>query len=187
MKLGNFELPNIWVKLVLIGGPLIFILMTYSSFNNKEVDLRTEFEMQMKNRTAFYDKMWKIIAQKGKIAVKNDSSFTRNITAIMEARKDGEQVMMKWVKEVNPNANFSEVSKLYAELSRTIESERNSFYERETTLSSIQREHSRFLRRFPNNFYNYFMGRKELEYKPITSDRTDDVIKSGKDNNVDVF
>jgi hypothetical protein len=31
------------------------------------------------------------------------------------------------------------------------------------------------------------MGRTRLTYKPITSDRTDEVIKSGKDNNVDVF
>ena len=187
MNIGEFKVPSWVLKLILIVGPILFLIFTYSSFNNKEVDLRTEFKMQMKNRTAFYDKMWKIIAQKGKVAVQNDSSFHKNIVAVMEARKDGQQVFMKWVKEVNPNANYEEVSKLYVDLSRTIESERNAFYERETTLSSIQREHSRFLRRFPNNFYNIFMGRKELDYKPITSDRTDDVMKTGKDNNVEVF
>jgi hypothetical protein len=31
------------------------------------------------------------------------------------------------------------------------------------------------------------MGRKELDYKPITSDRTDDVIKTGKDNDIKIF
>ena len=30
-------------------------------------------------------------------------------------------------------------------------------------------------------------GRSKLNYKPITSDRTDGVIQSGKDNEVSVF
>jgi hypothetical protein len=31
------------------------------------------------------------------------------------------------------------------------------------------------------------MGRTKLSYKPITSDVTDEVIKTGKDNNTKVF
>jgi hypothetical protein len=31
------------------------------------------------------------------------------------------------------------------------------------------------------------MGRDRLIYKPITSDKTDDVIKTGKDNDTKVF
>lgn len=187
MKIGKVNVSSGLVWLAIVGVVLIFIISTYASFNNKEQDLRTQFEMQMSNRMAFFDKMWKTIAQKGQIAVKNDSSFARNIAAIMDARKDGAQVTWKWIKEINPNANYENVMALYADLSRTIESERNAFYERETTLSSIKQQHSKFLRSFPNNFYNIFMGRKELEYKPITSGRTDDVIRTGQDNDIQVF
>lgn len=187
MKIGQFEIPGILVKLVLIALPVIFIISTYASFNNKEVDKRTLFEQEISNRTSFFDKMWKIISQKAQVASKNDTSFQRVVAAAMDPRKDGAGVMMKWVQESNPTLQFNQVQELYKDLSRTIESERNAFYERETTLSSIKRDHSKFLRSFPNNIYNIFMGREELVYKPITSDRTDDVIKTGKDNNTSVF
>lgn len=189
MKIGDFEfkIPKIFIWIVLLGLPIIFIISTYSSFNNKEVDLRTTFEMQMKNRKGLFDKMWKTIAQKANVAKTYDSSFLRIVNAAMDPRKDGAGVMMKWVTESNPTLQANTVQELYKDLSRTIESERNSFFERETTLASIQQQHSKFLRSFPNNFYNIFMGRKELIYEPITSDRTDDVMKTGKDNDVKVF
>lgn len=66
------------IKLGAIALFLIFVMggcSTLVSFNNKEVNLRTSFEAKMQQRTAFYDKMYKTIAQKGQVAVKNDSSF----------------------------------------------------------------------------------------------------------------
>jgi len=187
MNIGDFKVPNFLIWLVIIGIPVIFLISTYASFNNREVDLRTTFEMQMKNRSALYDKMWKVISQKAQITKAYDSSFIRIVNAAMDPRKDGANIMMKWVTESNPTLQVGTVQELYKDLSRTIESERNSFFEREETLASIQQQHSKFLRSFPNNFLNFFMGRKELEYKPITSDRTDDVMRTGKDNDVNVF
>lgn len=187
MKIGNFNVPKLLVRVVLIGIPLIFLISTYASFNNREVDLRTTFEMQMKNRTALFDKMWKTISQKAKITKAYDSSFLRIVQEAMDPRKDGANVMMKWVTESNPTLQASTVQELYKDLSRTIESERERFFEREETLSSIQQQHSKFLRSFPNNLYNTFMGRKELVYNPISSDRTEDVMKTGKDNDTEIF
>jgi len=187
MNIGNFKVPNILVWLVIIGIPVIFLISTYASFNNREVDLRTTFEMQMKNRSALYDKMWKVIAQKAQITKAYDSSFIRIVNAAMDPRKDGANIMMKWVQESNPTLQAGTVQELYKDLGRTIESERTAFFEREETLASIQQQHSKFLRSFPNNFYNVFMGRKELEYKPITSDRTEDVMRTSKDNSISVF
>jgi hypothetical protein len=47
--------------------------------------------------------------------------------------------------------------------------------------------HNNLIQKFPNSFYNFFFGRDALIYKPITSDQTDEVIKSGKDNNTKIF
>lgn len=189
MKIGNFEfkVPKLLIWVVLLGIPIIFLISTYASFNNREVDLRTTFEMEMKNRTALFDKMWKVISQKAQVTKAYDSSFLRIVQEAMDPRKDGANIMMKWVTESNPTLQAGTVQELYKDLSRTIESERASFFEREETLASIQQQHSKFLRSFPNNFYNLFMGRKELEYKPITSGRTDEVIRTGQDNDVKVF
>lgn len=186
----NFRGINISKKLiylVIFGAIAIFIISTYASFNNREVELRTTFTMQMKNRTALFDKMWKVISQKAQITKAYDSSFLRIVKESMDARKDGAQVMMKWVQESNPTLQASTVQELYKELSRTIEAEREGFFNREETLSSIQQKHSQFLLSFPNNFYNMFMGRKELIYNPISSSKTDAVMESGKDDDTKVF
>lgn len=187
MTIGNFKVPKLLIWVVLLGLPLIFIISTYASFNNRDVDLRTTFDMHKTNRTAQYDKMWKIISQKGQVAKAYDSSFIRAVHEAMDPRKDGAGIMMKWVQENNVLVQIGTVQELYKDLSRTIEAERNSFFEREQTLASIKQQHSKFLRSFPNNLYNLFMGRKELEYTPITSSRTDEVIRTGKDDDVKVF
>ena len=181
---------NLIITLVALGVFIILAIAFSSSlisFSNNEVDLRNRFTQKMTERTAFYDKMWKTLAQKSSIALKNDSSFSKNIDAIMAGRKDAPQVFMKWVQESNPNANFDQVSILYQDLSRAVESERDGFFMQEKMIQSIVLEHSNLLDKFPGSLWNSFFGRKHLEYKPITSDRTDDVIRTGKDNNVKLF
>lgn len=179
-------MPKIVLGVVLMT--LIFsMLASFITFNNEEVDLRNGFKQKMDERTAFYDKMWKTFSQKSQIAVKNDSSFKQNINIIMDGRKDSEQVVMKWVKETNPNANFSEVSALYKDLSRAIEAQRDGFFMQEKMAQDYVRQHSNLIGKFPGTMYNAILGRDALVYVPITSDRTDGVIKSGKDNETSLF
>lgn len=171
------------VVLVLIG-----LIGSVISTSNQEVELRNRFKQKMDERTAFYDKMWKTLSQKSQIAVKNDSSFARNVNAIMAGRKDAGQLFMKWVQESNPNANYQEVSALYADLSRAVEGERDKFFTIEVMVQDIVREHDNIMTKFPSGFIlSNFMGRTRLTYKPITSDRTDNVIETGKDNDVNLF
>jgi hypothetical protein len=175
------------VKLGLIGLGvilLITIFSTFVSFSNQEIDLKTNFEQKIDERTAFYDKMFKIIAQKSQIAVKNDESFRQNINIIMEGRKDAPQVFMKWITEVNPNANYEAVSILYQDLSRSVEAQREGFFNEEKVIQDIVRQHKNHLLKFPNSFFNMFMGRELLVYKPIQSSLTEEVMRTGKDDNI---
>jgi len=95
---------------------------------------------------------------------------------------------MKWVQESNPNSNYEAVSSLYADLSRTIEGQRDGFFMEEKMIQSIVLEHDNIMCKFPSGvILSNFMGRTKLSYKPITSDVTDEVIKTGKDNNTKVF
>jgi hypothetical protein len=173
--------------LALITILLIGSIAGMVSFSNDEIDLRSRFTQKMDERTAFYDKMWKVLNQKGQIAVKNDSSFKQNVDLIMQGRKDAPQIMMKWVQESNPNAQYSEVAALYKDLSRAVESQREGFFVQEKYIQDIVREHTNLIKKFPNNLYNIIFGRQPLVYKPITSSRTDEVIRTGKDDNVDLF
>lgn len=184
------ETKNI-IKYAIIGLIAFVFIGLFSSVistSNEEVDLRNRFKQKMDERTAFYDKMWKTLSQKSQIAVKNDSSFARNVDAIMAGRKDAGQLFMKWVQESNPNANYEAVSSLYADLSRAVEGQRDGFFMQEKMIQDIVLAHDNIMTKFPSGFIlSNFMGRTRLTYKPITSDRTDEVIKTGKDNNVDLF
>lgn len=182
--------PSFFVKLAFIGAIIILVIAafgTFVSFSNSEIDLRTAFEQKIDERTAFYDKMYKVISQQTQIAVKNDESFRQNINIIMEGRKDAEGVFMKWIQETNPNANYSEVSALYKDLSRSVEAQREGFFNEEKVLQDIVRQHKNHIQKFPNSFYNMFMGRQPLEYKPIQSSLTEEVMRTGKDDSISIF
>lgn len=181
-------------KIVLILSLALITIMGVSivgkliSFSNTEISIRNRYDQKMTERTAFYDKMYKTLAQKSQITLKNDSSFARNVNAIMSGRKDSDQLFMKWVTESNPNANYDQVSALYQELSRTVESERNGFFTQEKVIQGVVLEHTNHIGLFPNSFINSLLfNRQKINYKPITSDRTDDVMSTGKDNNVKLF
>jgi hypothetical protein len=179
--------PSFFVKLAFIGAIIILVIAafgTFVSFSNNEIELRTAFEQKIDERTAFYDKMYKVITQQTQIAVKNDESFRQNINLIMEGRKDAQGLFMKWIQETNPNANYNEVSELYKNLSRSVEAQREGFFTQEKVLQDIVRQHKNHIQKFPNSFYNMFMGRQPLEYKPIQSSLTEEVMRTGKDDNV---
>ncbi len=175
------------LKIAAYGSLVILLIVIFSnfvSFTNTEVKLRNQFKQKMSERTAFYDKMFKVISQKSQIAIKNDSSFRKNVNIIMEGRKDAPQVFMKWITESNPNANYSEVSVLYQDLSRSVEAQREGFFIEEKVLQDIKRQHDNHLMTFPNSFYNIFFNRSELEYSVIQSSLTEQVMKTGKDDNI---
>jgi uncharacterized protein YneF (UPF0154 family) len=172
---------------ILLAILVMSLVGSFISFSNTEVELRNRFTQKMEERTAFYDKMWKTLSQKSQIALKNDSSFARNVDAIMSGREDSQGLFMKWVQESNPNANYDQVSVLYQDLSRSVEGERDGFFMQEKMVQGIVLEHSNLIGKFPGSLWNSFLVREKLVYKPITSDRTDEVIKTGKDSNVDLF
>jgi hypothetical protein len=178
------------LKWSIIGGSVLFaliIVFNFISFSNNEIILSNSFDQKYNERTAFYDKMWKTLSQKSQVTLKNDSSFRQNVNIIMQNRKDAPQVFMKWITESNPNANYDQVSALYQDLSRSIEAQREGFFVEEKYMQDIVLQHSNLIQRFPGSFYNLFLGRNKIKYSPITSDITDQVIKTGKDNNIKVF
>jgi hypothetical protein len=177
------------VKSIMIGSiiivPLLVLIFWIIGIKNQEVGLRNLFTAKHSERTTTYDKIWKTIAQKGKIAVKNDSSFQRVVQIQMTGHQDGENVTWKWIQQSNPTATYGEVSILYRDLSRAVEATREEFNEQEKVLQDIKLQHDNLRSKFPSSLV--VGGKSELPYRPITSDRTDDVIKTGKDNNVEVF
>lgn len=167
---------------------LLFVLTgsVVSTFN-QEADLRSQFVQKTSERTASFDAMWKTLDQKTQVALKNDASFSKNVETIMKSREDSPNLMMKWVTESNPNANFAEVSVLYQDLSRAIEAKREGFFIQEKYLQDIKRQHDNLRTKFPSSIILSLFGKGELDYKPITSSRTEKVIATGKDDSVSLI
>lgn len=166
-----------------IGLTLLTLIISFIGWKNDVVDLDTQYEQKISERTAFYDKMFKIISSGTQITVKNDSSFREVVNAQVQGQKNGEQLMMAWVQQSNPAATYSEVSKMYRDLMVVIEGQREGFFEQEKVLSDIVRQHTNLIKKFPGSFYNIFAGEKVKDYKPIQSSITSDVMKTGIDDN----
>lgn len=180
----NYFSPVLWLIAITVA---LCIGGCFISKANTEVGLRNQFNQKITERTSFYDKMWKTLSQKSQITLRNDSSFRQNVNIIMSGRRDAQNVVFKWITESNPNANFEQVSLLYQDLSRSVEAQREGFFTQEKVLQDIKLQHDNLLTTFPGSIILSILGRKHLIYKPITSDHTDSVISTSKDNNVDLF
>lgn len=169
----------IGISLLSIGG--IFALM-YVGANNKEVKLAEQITAQKQVCEAFYDKLWKIISQKAQVAEQYKNAFKEIYPQLISGRyaNDG-GTLMKWIQESNPSFDVS----LYKDLSSSIEGERAGFFMEQKKLIDLDREHKVLRKTIPSS---WFIGsRPDIAFTIITSDKTEAVYSTGKENNVDVF
>jgi hypothetical protein len=89
---------------------------------------------------------------------------------------------MKWVQESNPTFDVS----LYQSLMRSIEVERTGFFNEQSTLIDMQREHKVYLQKAPNRWF-LEDSLKPVEIKVITSSKTDEVYRTGREDDIELF
>lgn len=164
----------------------LFVLITtisWVSANNNEISLRNQIEAQKQTCQAFYDKLWKVISQKAQVAEQYKTAFKEIYPELIAGRYGDEKggTLMKWITESNPNFDVS----LYKDLSASIEAERAGFFMEQKKLIDLDREHKNLRQKFPSSI---FVGsRPDVEYTIITSDKTEEVYKTGKENDVELF
>lgn len=176
MKLVLSAVVGILVMVGIVVGGMFF---TYS---NREVQLRNLAIAQERANANIFDKVWKVISQKAQVTDKYSKDFASVYTKIMDARYSGkDKVLFNWIKEHNPNFD----SAIYNNLLDTIQGQREEFAEVQNKLIDIKREHDNLRMTYPAR---WFVGRREeLKITIVTSDKTEDVFKTGKDNDVKVF
>jgi hypothetical protein len=167
----------LFVAIFLGGCPLI-------GYGNSEADLRTRVEASQQANQVVYDRVWKTIQQQAGVTDKYQESFRSIYKDIMDARNpDGQAKLVKFVTESNPNFD----SGLFKTLMTSIEANRRDFEREQKTLIDIHREHTTMFRQFPSSFYLSILGRKEISIQLVTSTRTDNAFKSGKDDDTELF
>lgn len=161
---------------------VVSILGIKMSANNEERQLRNLAEAQIEVLEAKYDNTWKVLKQQAQVADKYKDSFKEIFQGIIEGRytKD-DNVVMKWVQESNPNFDSS----MYKELMANIDIKRTEFLNEQKKLTDIARRHKDLLVTEPKSWF--ITNTSPIEYKVISSDKTKEVMKTGVDNDIDLF
>ena len=168
----------------IVGVLTIIILFSMNiSIENKEIDLRALTEAQNKRCEAYFDKMWKILKQKAGVTDQYKNAFKDIYPKLIEGRySQGDGSLMKWVQESNPTFDAS----MYKDLMKSIEIERTGFFNEQSVLIDMQREHKTYLLKAPNRWF-LADNLKPVEIKVITSSKTDEVYRTGKEDDVELF
>ncbi len=161
----------------------IIITLIGVSASNKEITLRNQITAQKQVCEAFYDKLWKVIAQKAQVAEQYKGAFKEIYPQLIEGRYGDEKggSLMKMITESNPTFDIS----LYKDLMLSIEAERAGFTMEQERLFDLGREHHDIRQTFPESLF--IGGRPDIDIVVVSSDATKKVMETGEENDIDLF
>lgn len=157
---------------------VIFCVMGIS-FHNKEVTLRNIIVNKQTDNKSEMDAMWKIIDQNAQVTVEQKNALMDIFGSYAQDRtpKSGGSLAL-WIKEAVPNVDQT----TYHQLMNTITAQREGFKFRQKELLDLKREHDNLITTFPNVIFATVLGRNKIDVVIVTSTRTEDAFKSGKDD-----
>ncbi len=161
---------------ILIGG-------MYFTYSNAEIRQRSLVNAKQKDNQSELDNTIKTIAQSAQVTDAQTKALKEIIIGNATARKSGSGSLATMVQEAVPNLDQS--TKTFQNLQNQIVAARNSWTMQQKELIDLQREHHNMLTIFPSSL---FVGsRPEIQIIIVTSDRTEESFRTGKDNDINVF
>jgi hypothetical protein len=171
--------------LALIGVVIVFICLTAFMMNihydNQDARIRNLITAKQKDLTNNFDAMWKIISQLCQVKDEYKPDFKDVYAEIMKDRYQGDKgSMMLWITEHNPEFD----SKIYMKLMIAIEANRKEFMRNQTEILDMKREHDNLRTTAPSM---WFIPDNEVKVQIVTSTKTEEIFKTGKDDDVQLF
>lgn len=162
---------------LVIGGML-------ASFHNQEVSLRNQIEAKQTDNKNQLSNMRAKFLQTGQVTEKQAEVLEKIFVQYAQARSgQGGGQLFTMVTEAIPNVDTS----LYNNLQNIIVAGRDAWTARQTELIDYKREHDNLISRFPSNIFAMILGRQRINITIITSSETEDIFRTGKEDNIDVF
>lgn len=180
MKKGTI----IGISVGILAAVVALIIFSMSiSYSNQEIDLRTTTIAQQDKCKAYFDKMWKILKEKAGVADQYKEAFKEIYPALIAGRySQGDGTLMKWITESNPTFDAS----MYKDVMQSIEIERTGYFNEQSRLIDMQREHAVLLKKAPSRwFLNDTL--KPVAIIIVTSKNTKDAYVTGEENDIDLF
>lgn len=169
------------ISLVLIIVLGVGVSGLWISSTNKEVSLRNQVNAKQIANRASFETTWKILQQKAGVTEEYKEAFKEIYPKLIEGRNQDKNLLAKFVTESNPQFDTS----LLKDLMVSIEAERKRFYNDQVLLLDYKRAHDDLRMKLPSSL---FVGHvPPLEITIVTSDKTEDVFKTGKDNDTNLF
>ena len=154
----------------------------YISANNKDARLRNQGSAKQKANTTSFDNCWKTVQQLAQVTDKFKGDFKDVFVSLNESKHYGKGgSLFKFITEANPAFDQS----LYMKLANAIESHRADFTRDQKALIDIKREHDDLRTTIPSSWF--VGGRPEMEITIVTSSKTEETFKSGKEDDVEIF
>lgn len=180
MKTKTIVGLSIAILVVVVGIIWFSMSVTYT---NKEIDLRATTIAQQDKCKAYFDKMWKILHEQAQVADQYKEAFKEIYPQLIEGRySKGDGSLMKWITENNPEFKTS----MYEKVMQSIEIERTGYFNEQSYLIDMQREHAVLLKKAPSRwFLNDTL--KPVAIIIVTSKNTKDTYVTGEENDVDLF
>jgi hypothetical protein len=169
---------------VVLGFVLTLILGGYFvSVMNTETRQRNAITAKQLDNTSEYDNLWKKLSQAGQVSDAEKEALRQIIVGYADARKSGSGSLATMVREAVPKVDLH----TFKNLLNIVTSSRDAWTMRQKELIDLNREHDNTIDLFPSSVVCAILGRQKIEIKIVTSTRTGEAFKTGKDDDVDLF
>lgn len=193
--------------IALVGGALVllWLIISYISFYNGAVELENATLAQYQQNKNDYDNFWKTIQEMAQVPDKYKDDFQEVLVGNTSARygPSGSQASVQWLREHAVRFDDSQ----YKRLMTAIEGGRRDFEANQQLLLDVQRRYRDHLQSFfgrgwasiggfPKPVAGELAPSKDmdadgkltaLDYRIVTSGRTEEAFAEGEDEAIDVF
>lgn len=183
MKTTLIILALLFGGLLLIAG--ITTVWGIGQYNTAST-LRNQYDAKVKANEAIFDNVIKKISQSAQVTDLQKNALKDIFTSYASARTTGgsqDGSLMKWVTESIPNVDTS----IYRNLQNIVTGARDEWTANQVALIDIAREYNLMLVKFPSNLLLNALGFQKLDPKIITSTRTENAFKTGKDDDTSLI
>lgn len=171
-----------WIALIVVGLLVVILVAMYFSYNNREVALRKEAEAQRGKIESVHDTMWKTLKQEAGVTDEYRKTFEKIYPELIAGRySGGNGELFKMIQEQNPNFD----TRLYDKLMQSIEVQRANFSASQQRMLDIIRVRETLLESMPSKWF--ISNKSVIEYVVISSDATADVMRTRRDNDIELF
>jgi len=176
--------------LLISAATFLAVLLVFAVYviglSNKEVTLAETIKAKQLDNTSEFDNMWKVIQQTAQVPGEKKDALKEIFVGYAQARAGtgDNKPLMNWIKEAVPNADL----KIYDNLLNIITAKRDAWTMRQKELIQLNNTHNIMLKTIPGGMIlTSILGRQPIEIQIVTSTKTDNAFKTGKDDDVQLF